>query len=73
MEKKDFHPVPARILDAARKLRKGMTDVEHLLWFCLRRNQLAGFGFRRQHPFGKFVLKRFPLPDPPPPGEGMFG
>jgi very-short-patch-repair endonuclease len=56
MEKKDFHPVPARILDAARRLRKGMTDVEHLLWFCLRRNQLAGFGFRRQHPFRKFVL-----------------
>ena len=56
MKKREFDPVPTWLLDAARVLRKGMTDVEHLLWFCLRRNQLAGFGFRRQHPVGKFVL-----------------
>ena len=33
-----------------------MTDAEHLLWCCLRRKQLAGFRFRRQHPIEKYVL-----------------
>jgi len=56
MDKKEFDPVPARLLEAARSLRQGMTDAEHLLWFCLRRNQLGGFSFRRQHPVKKFVL-----------------
>ena len=56
MGRREFDPVPAGLLDAARSLRKGMTDAEHLLWFCLRRKQLAGFGFRRQHPIKRFVL-----------------
>lgn len=57
-EKKLFipTPVPAPLLEAARVLRKGMTDAEQLLWFCLRRKQLDGFRFRRQHPFERFVL-----------------
>jgi very-short-patch-repair endonuclease len=33
-----------------------MTDAEHLLWGCLRRKQLCGFRFRRQHPVERFVL-----------------
>jgi len=33
-----------------------MTDAEQLLWYCLRRKQLGGFRFRRQHPFERFVL-----------------
>jgi very-short-patch-repair endonuclease len=33
-----------------------MTDTEQLLWHCLRRKQLGGFRFRRQHPFERFVL-----------------
>jgi len=49
-------PVPAPLLEAARALRKNMTDAEQLLWFCLRRKQLAGFRFRRQHPFDRYVL-----------------
>lgn len=58
LEKKVFipKPVPAPLLEAARSLRKGMTDAEQLLWFCLRRKQLGGFRFRRQHPFERFVL-----------------
>jgi very-short-patch-repair endonuclease len=56
MDKRKFDHVPARLLDAARALRKDMTDAEHLLWFCLRRNHLGGFGFRRQHPIERFVL-----------------
>jgi len=57
-DKKVFNPlpVPARLLDAARDLRKHMTDAEQLLWFCLRRKQLAGFRFRRQHPIQRFIL-----------------
>ena len=40
----------------SRKLRKEMTDAERKLWNILRNKQLAGYKFRRQHPFGKYVL-----------------
>ena len=33
-----------------------MTDAEQLVWYCLRRKQLGGFRFRRQHPIERFVL-----------------
>nr|MBF0223079.1 endonuclease domain-containing protein [Desulfobulbaceae bacterium] len=36
-----------------------MTDTEQLLWQCLRRSQLGGFKFRRQHPIGKFIVDFF--------------
>jgi len=36
-----------------------MTDAEQLLWHCLRRKQLGGFRFRRQHPLEQFVLDFF--------------
>ena len=49
-------PVPVPLLAAARDLRKNMTDAEQLLWYCLRRKQLGGFRFRRQHPFDRYVL-----------------
>ncbi|MEK6725765.1 MAG: DUF559 domain-containing protein [Deltaproteobacteria bacterium] len=49
-------PVPAPLLEAARNMRKGMTDAKQLLWFCLRRKQIGGFRFRRQHPFERFAL-----------------
>jgi very-short-patch-repair endonuclease len=49
-------PVPAPLLEAARSLRSTMTDAEQLLWHCLRRKQLGGFRFRRQHPFDRFIL-----------------
>ena len=49
-------PVPLPLLKAARTLRGSMTDAEQLLWYCLRRRQLGGFRFRRQHPFEMFVL-----------------
>ncbi|MFA7404566.1 MAG: DUF559 domain-containing protein [Pelobacteraceae bacterium] len=49
-------PVPAPLLEAARALRKSMTDAEQLMWHCLRQKQLGGFRFRRQHPFERFVL-----------------
>ena len=39
----------------ARKLRKSMTRAELFLWSRLRRKQLGGFRFRRQHPIGEYI------------------
>ena len=57
-EKKLFipSPVPVPLIEAARSLRKNMTDTEQMAWHCLRRKQLGGFRFRRQHPIERFVL-----------------
>ena len=38
-----------------RHLRKTLTDAENLLWSRLRRRQLGGFRFRKQHPIGAYV------------------
>ncbi len=43
-------PVPSTLLQAARDLRKNLTDAEQTLWQCLRGKQLAGYRFRKQHP-----------------------
>lgn len=40
----------------ARRLRDNMTDAEAQLWRTLRRGQLNGLQFRRQHPVGPFTL-----------------
>ena len=57
-KKNFFYPpiLPTSLLKAARSLRNNMTDAEQMLWYCLRRKQLGGFRFRRQHPFEQFVL-----------------
>ncbi|MDD2700055.1 MAG: ATP-dependent RNA helicase HrpA [Sideroxydans sp.] len=56
-EKLEFHAaLPETLLTHARLLRKNATDAENLLWQLLRRNQLHGFGFRRQHPLGAYIL-----------------
>ena len=40
-----------------RRLRNNMTDAERRrLWRSLRRKQLAKFKFRRQHPFGEYII-----------------
>ena len=39
----------------ARSLRTNQTDAERLLWSRLRRRQLAGFKFRRQHQIGLYI------------------
>ena len=44
------------LLTHARELRKNATDAENLFWQLLRRNQILGFGFRRQHPVGSYIL-----------------
>lgn len=33
-----------------------MTDAERRLWAVLRGRRLQGYKFRRQHPFGPFIL-----------------
>jgi very-short-patch-repair endonuclease len=37
-------------------LREQLTDAEQKLWQALRRNQLNGLNFRRQHPIGPYTL-----------------
>jgi len=43
----------------ARRLRATATDAEIRLWSRLRRKQLEGFRFRRQHPMGPYVVDFF--------------
>ena len=40
----------------ARMMRKHPTPAEDQLWQHLRRNQLAGFHFRRQHPIVRHIV-----------------
>ena len=39
----------------ARQLRRAQTPAEQKLWARLRRKQLYGLRFRRQHPIGRFI------------------
>jgi len=51
--------VPARnrlTLERARSLRRAMTGPEKALWEYLSGRQMDKFKFRRQHPFGPFIL-----------------
>ncbi|HEY4165613.1 MAG TPA: DUF559 domain-containing protein [Reyranella sp.] len=43
------------MLNYAHNLRQNLTDAECLLWSRLRRRQLAGFKFRRQHMIGPYI------------------
>lgn len=43
----------------ARKMRKEPTPAERRLWQLLRNRRLVGFKFRRQHPFGPYVLDSY--------------
>lgn len=48
-------PMPSRTTQRARDLRTHLTDAEQRLWHHLRRRQLAGARFRRQHPIGPYI------------------
>ncbi len=39
----------------ARRLRRDMTDAEHVLWHHLRNRMLMGCKFRRQCPIGHYI------------------
>lgn len=40
----------------AKELRKNMTTQEKILWSFIRKRQLYGMHFRRQHPYGIYIL-----------------
>jgi len=48
--------VPRYLIDLARELRKKQTPAETALWACLRKRQLLGAKFRRQHPVGRYIV-----------------
>jgi len=57
----DYIPAPPEklsdeLLEFARQLRSSQTDAENLIWLCLRDRRLQGAKFRRQHPFGRYIL-----------------
>lgn len=41
---------------AARSMRHNPTAAEVVLWRLLKRGQLEGLSFRRQHPVGRFIV-----------------
>ena len=43
----------------ARELRNNPTDAERALWQQLRRRQIGGYKFRRQHPLGNYIVDFF--------------
>jgi very-short-patch-repair endonuclease len=50
-----YNKTPGYIFDICRKLRKRQTNAERLLWKHLRKRQLKGLKFRRQHPLGRYI------------------
>jgi very-short-patch-repair endonuclease len=48
--------MPSNLTTAAKKLRKGATRVETILWKQLRAKQIEGLKFRRQQPIGEFIV-----------------
>ena len=42
--------------NAAKSLRKKLTNTESFLWFHLQAKQLEGLKFRRQQPIGKYIV-----------------
>ncbi|MBN1643388.1 MAG: endonuclease domain-containing protein [Dehalococcoidales bacterium] len=54
-----WHTTPElweKLKPLARQKRKEPTKAEEKLWQCLRRKQLSGFKFRRQHPIERFIV-----------------
>lgn len=50
------HDATSDIFRYAEELRNNMTEAEQILWEALRKKQLNGMRFRRQHPINKYVL-----------------
>ncbi len=48
--------ITPKLTKHSRQLRKGMTDVEQLLWHKIRGRQLLNARFRRQHPLGVYIV-----------------
>jgi very-short-patch-repair endonuclease len=52
----DFFEYDGRLKPQARGLRKSMTNAEQVLWYRLRRKQLAGIQFYRQKPLLQYIV-----------------
>lgn len=50
-----FYGAPPHIFEKARELRKRTTPAEQKLWEHLKKKQLKGYRFRRQHPIFNFI------------------
>jgi len=55
-ESKHNHGANLNIRAKAKDLRGNMTHTEKKLWNKLRKRQLKGMHFRRQHPYGIYIL-----------------
>ncbi len=44
------------LITHARSLRRNQTEAERALWYQLRDKRLLGLKFRRQHPYGRYIL-----------------
>jgi very-short-patch-repair endonuclease len=47
---------PHHVVEIAKQLRKRATIAENVLWQRLRRKNVGGFKFRRQHHIGRYVV-----------------
>jgi len=56
IEKPFFYGASPEIFRRAKLLRGNMTEAEKALWQRLRKNQLNGLRFYRQHPIAKFIV-----------------
>lgn len=50
-----FSGASPSVFENARQLRNNMTEAEKALWKRLRRGQIYGLHFRRQHPINQFI------------------
>jgi len=50
-----FKGASGKLFEFSKALRKASTEAEDILWQSLRRKQLNGFKFRRQHPLDKYI------------------
>ena len=58
MSKRNQHPSPffaATLTNIAREFRREPTSAEKALWRLIRKKQLAGWKFRRQHLIGRYI------------------
>lgn len=56
IEKHMYYGAKKDIILQARELRKNMTKAEEKLWSALRKKQLNGYIFRRQHPIDIYIV-----------------
>jgi len=58
-ESKHSHGADLSIKAKAQELRKNMTPAEIILWEYLRKKRVNNMHFRRQHPYGIYIIDFF--------------